>query len=412
MANDSLNPYAAPGAPAEFGPVYYAGKLSADDLRMALLDAPPKVGWRRLETPMVVVFAAIMFWVLGLEFQSTGTPLNDIHWLGIAFVISMTWFLNLRFLTPGYRKRVRRVRNMAANNLPSGGWITDEHVFYYDGRFASKLRWEYFGRCLVFHNHLMLCVGIDQSRRVVIPWHHFEDFAGARQVQNFATQRLPNAMPKPPSDKDLARLLGDKQEKPKVSQFSYEKAVSLDGRNWPYDDSSPEGQQDFQVDLAGGRGDLQQWLWPALLSIPFVIWFSLPLWVVSFFWGYSNYHFYGDLGFIAEKPISSFVVVLVLGALTLFMLANVVDVVKRMRSLTRVPATIGIRERGIHLCTEQSETWIHVDAISQVDIKQNAGGWRILETGDDLAFGVKCFESVTDFNRFCDALNGLKLQMA
>ena len=398
---EPLNPYAVTtsGQPPSY-PIHFGGQLTRDDLWISLRDSPPKRGFARFQYPLIVLVITSGVLASQILLAASDALLSSITLMMLAFLLLPGWLSLIRIIAPGYRKRLRRLEVMSANQRPTSGWLDEEYFVIGSADSTLRARWSFFTAPFVFPSHLMLPLVTDPSHRVILPVRFFSSAEDVRHVCQFLSEKLGLLVNLPADEKRLAEGVG--QADPPV-RIDVEQARRWSDENWPFE-SDIEQQFDWTVDLTANETSRWFAFKVAMVILLFMLWYVLPVWVATAAWLLNNYLFFGDWNFLIEQIGSTAIVLGPAGFIFCFFMYSAIRSAIQTRHIQSQPLAIRMRTSGIHLSQPAFDSWFAWTAVKSVITEEKSAGWVAVESLDEVRFPPGCFDSQESFESFKAAL--------
>ncbi len=401
MNEPPLNPYAVAlpvDQPSEV--VHFGGKLTRDDLMMSLHDSPPKKGMPHYRYLVLIALAVGVLVASEFVFVVPGEPPAGFVWIVIGFLLLFPWIELVNRMTPGRRRRVRRINAVAAAGKSTAGWLDDQHLVLCNDETMLRAKWGFFGPALLFPTHVLLPLSADSNHRVVFPWRFFGSVEDAKQVCHSLRVKT-GLMVDQVDEKVLAASIGRKDAIPRIDVGL---TRSFDALHWPFQSDS-EGQSDWTLDLTAKQ--TSQWfaLKSMLAILLFMLLYFLPIWGVVVGWLIHDYLFFGNWGFLRERVFSSVIVLGPAALLLGFFIYSAVRAASQLRSVQSKPLQIRLRAAGAHLSHATFDSWFAWSACKELILDEKSVGWIDRQSLDEVRFPVECFEDRAGFDRFRETLS-------
>ncbi len=407
---EPLNPYAVTHSGTTLSyPIHIGGKLTRDDLLMSLRDSPRKTGFARLQYPIAA--GIIIVAVSGVDFLMVGgdEPILSVTWMIVAFTLLPAWAALAPTLTRGYRQRLKRIEVMAGNQRDEFGWFDETHFVLCAGDSIFRARWNFFDRCLVFPTHILMPLVADATRRMVVPYRFFSSAEDARHACRFLQEKVGLLLDQPPSDADLAELVAQAEAS---RQLNVKQARQWNKDDWPFEsDSEPQlsgSQFDWAINLTADQTVPRIAFKAATAILLIMLYYFLPVWIATAAWLINDYLFFGDWGFIRDRPWSSMLVLGPAGFLIVYFIYIAVGSIVRSRTIHAQGMDVRMRSAGIHLSHATFESWFPWSETADVIVEADRAGWIAKESMDEIQFTKNCFESEDRFEEFKAMLQKLR----
>lgn len=398
--NDPINPYAVSELDSDtLEPIYFSGTLTRDDLRVSLLNAPPKTGRARISTAVWMALVVVAFTLLCLAL-ARGQRIDPVVFFGASLLFIGPWVSFLNFCMPGNRARARRVEISAKNQKPFVGWLDETNFVTTDQRSALVASWAYFGPVFIFPTHLLLPAAVDSGRRITLPWHFFESPGDVRRVCSFLKSRLGVIVIKPPNDATLASIMAEGDNVVYCDADSHRR---LSSENWPFETDSA-GESSFEVDLSNAMSSVSAALVTLCATVLSVIGYLLPIWFAFAVWIYQP-DFPGERRLL-EDGAGLFMIIFasIASIFAVFMLVVIMRAMLRMRGVQKQPFRIAFRDAGVHVAHDTYQSWFRWPLVMGAITEEKTAGWIVAESEEEVRIRRACFSSAEQFESFKAAI--------
>jgi hypothetical protein len=396
------NPYASPlDLAASMQPIRYGfgQTLTLDDHKVALDDVVPAKGLKRLKQPLRALLLSLFLVYVVWKAASPGEPLRDFVAIFMGAALCPFWIWLLTRFSGQRRERIARVHKIAESAKPTYGTITQEYLFDFDQDTAIRCSWDYFGRAFIFPEHLVLCVGFDPYRRVVIPWRNFGSPGEVHQVRQFIEHRLGAVVNRPPSDQQLTKMFAQREMEtpPHQQQWPYEDPERFDESHWPHaskvDSAELHSPIECEVNLSAhlstgryiGIASLKILRQLTVALLPVLV--ALGCWLI---WNYSSI---GGWGFLAEYRLPNTLKVLPIIIVAYLFARGVFLSLSRRRRQQSAGLFTRLDDNGLYLSGSTFQAWFTHDAVDAWIIEDDWFGWTLKESGEQVRIPKKCYSN-------------------
>lgn len=404
IVNEHPNPYAVTTTDdtASAQPIPFSGQQTPEDLKVALLDSPPKSGLGRLQYPLSLGFILVVMVLIYL--LDGGGSISSIIWPVIAYPLLPVWLWLIRLFSPSQKKRRKRIEESTKSLRVEHGWFDREHFVIYEPKMYLRASWSFFGPAYLFRDHLVLPVTPDSTHRIVLPFGFFREPAEARQAIELVSEQLGFLVNRPPKDHELAESVLETEFSMPAKPLS--EVQSWDKVHWPFG-TDDEPTETFEVDLLGGQHGWKFTAASIFSILLFAFWYFLPIWVASTTWLVGNLRATGGTSFLFDEPAATGIVLGPAAVILGLFLFSGVTATFRIRRGHSSPMSIHLRSTGVHLAHENFDSWFLWSSLARVIQEDNHAGWIIDQNKDEARFPLKCFANQEDFARFGQALRRL-----
>lgn len=401
----STNPFEVEASSDLPSPIPFAGKLTLQDARVALWDAGPRKIGDEFGLLAALSFSFYFFWMVE-ESWADDRPMSSLIWMGSAFFLLIYWLRFNRYLTPGYWKRLARIKMAAAQAKFLRGWIDSSGVILADGHEFARLQWKHFVPVFAFAKHLSLPARFDANLRIVIPIRFFPTIHAAEQAIGYLREKIGFGVDetKKTQKQRVAefetqpdRGEPDQEIWPMLSAIDYEEANSWDTKHWPFAPQEKEELTCRLVPTSEAVTSFRSYLIGVGTAILYGMWFILPGILAALGWFLTNFWHEGDLSFLTERMPSTLMATVPIGlALSFFAWAGVKHLLG-VGELLADDRWLCIRPSGVHYAESVVSLWWTYKALAEIKVEENRIVLTLAEGHAELPIPKDFFESEETF---------------